>query len=289
MWRTRRCNQDQIGADVSRHTDCTRSLMMIANLRAVLLIVAVGLPAEAAWAVRDQVYFAAPYSGKKVTEYTIDLPVSQDHRQTFKVPELCGAVKEAASAGASRWGTRQERNVWQKVDRDCRYHAFLKRHGTAKQDFISDVDIWNAPLCDLLVEARCLQPDARPGDSDCQPLPPGIPRISDLVEFTDSEAEEALRYAEPCRLDDGIFRGWVVADPAGNHCIPDANAPGFRVMSLDYADINGDGILDVVLRLIPLAAGASRIPLILPLTRHSPSGELQIPRDTVMPSVFDQP
>ena len=109
------------------------------------------------------------------------------------------------------------------------------------------------------------------------------------MNFADLDAERLHKYAEPCRLDNGIFRGWMVADTAGTHCIPDANAPGFRVISVDYADVNGDGVLDVVLRLVPLAPGTSRIPLILPLTRTAPDSALEIPTQITMPSMRHEP
>lgn len=273
------------GSDTSKQTGCIRSLVSDTRLHAALLCAVACLYLGTAWAERHQVYFAAPYSGKKVTHYTIELPVSKDHRQGFEIPEQCSDVTQAAVAGARRWGTRQERSVWHKVDGDCRYYAFLNRFGNRPtQDYISSFDVWNAPLCDLLIESRCSHPDALPGDPDCQPLPPGIPRISQLLSFAENNAGEALQHAEPCRLDGGIFRGWVVADPTGTHCMPDPNAPGFRLMSVDYADVNGDGLLDVVLRLVPLAPGASRIPLILPLTRTAPEGDLHVPTAVSMPS-----
>ena len=273
------------GSDISKQSACIGLLVIGKRLRAAFLCAMACLYPGTAQAERHQVYFAAPYSGEKVTHYAIELPVSKDHRQSFEIPEQCSDVTQAAIAGASRWGTRQERSVWQKVDRDCRYHAFLNRYdGRPAKDYISGFDIWNAPLCDLLIESRCSNPDALPGDPDCQPLPPGIPRISQLLNFAGNNVGEALQHAEPCRLDGGIFRGWVVADPAGTHCIPDPNAPGFRLMSVDYADVNGDGMLDVVLRLVPLAPGASRIPLILPLTRTAPEGELHVPKAVSMPS-----
>ena len=128
------------GSDIGKQSYCIRSLVTGERLRAAFLCTVACLTLGTAWAERHQVYFAAPYSGEKVTHYAIELPVSKDHRQGFEIPEQCGDVTQAAIAGASRWGTRQERNIWQKVDRDCRYYAFLNRYGgRPRHDYISSV------------------------------------------------------------------------------------------------------------------------------------------------------
>ena len=289
MRRRQEPRPEPIRPDACERTGSVMTGLISPAMRGVFLFVLTGLCGTTSWADRHQIYFAEPYSGKKVTDYQIELPVARDSRQGFAIPAQCEELTRAARQEASRWGTRQQRSIWHKVDRDCRYHAFLNRYDRASRDFVSEVDIWNAPLWHLLVEPRCATSDTQLGDPDCQPLPTGIPRISQLLKFTDSEAKQASRNAQPCRLADGIFRGWVVADPSGNHCIPDSNAPGFRVMSVDYADVNGDDMLDVVLRLVPLAPGTSRIPLILPLTRTSPDSALEIPAQLTMPSTWHEP
>ena len=50
-----------------------------------------------------------------------------------------------------------------------------------------------------------------------------------------------------------------------------------QYQGLATADINGDGYLDAMLRLAPLGHGAIRVPLVLPLTRLSADGPLQVP------------
>jgi hypothetical protein len=176
------------------------------------------------------------------------------------------------------------------VERDCRYHEFLNRYSAAPiQDFVSDYDFMNAYLRDLPIGFRCNYPGADPSDPECPPLPPGIPEISQFLPFADRGLEAPRGYAEPCRLENGIFRGRLIRDASGIHCEPDPDEPGFRVISTDYADVNGDGVLDVVLRLVPLAPGASRMPLILPLTRTTPDAAFDVPKEIKLPPTGHRP
>jgi hypothetical protein len=261
-------------------------VVVVAQTLAAILVSAAVLPSSA---VADfPVYFAEPYSGKKTTRYTVELPVGRDDRRTFEIPGDCAEVTRAAVAGASRWGTRIERNVWWKVETDCRYYAFLNRHGVGHtRDFVTGYDFFSAYLRDLPIGAGCRQAetgsDSEPVDSRCRPLPPGVPGLSHFLPFADRGAEVPPMHAEPCQLEDGIFRGRIVRDASGIHCEADPDAPGFRVISVDYADVNGDQVLDVVLRLVPLAPGASRIPQILPLTRTSPDDAFSVPDKIEIP------
>jgi hypothetical protein len=230
------------------------------------------------------VYFAEPYSGRKVVEYRVDLPVARDERRSFQIPGDCPALLDAAAGGAPQWGSRVERNVWWKVENDCRYHQFLHRHEVEPMaDYVSGYDFMNAYLRDLPMGARCSYPGADPTDPKCQPLPPGIPGLASFLPFADRGAAAPKLDVEPCRLENGIFRGRIVRDASGLHCEPDHDAPGFRVISADYADVNGDRVLDVVLRLVPLAPGASRMPIILPLTRTSADAAFTIPPEVAVP------
>jgi hypothetical protein len=46
---------------------------------------------------------------------------------------------------------------------------------------------------------------------------------------------------------------------------------------VDYADINGDGYMDAVLRFLPSGPGSIRRTIFLPVTRFSADGEFQLP------------
>jgi hypothetical protein len=239
-------------------------------------------PGEAA---QDDIHFAEPYSGKKVTSYELTLPVSRTERRSFLIPSECTLAQSLFDEGAHQWCTRVERSLWWKVRRDCHFYTFLHRFdGPPVEDYVSNYDFMNAQLSDLPMGARCDPLTAFPGDPNCRPFPLGIPDLSRLLAFQDRGTEAARAKAAPCQLKDGIYRGRVVRDASGIHCEPDPDAPGFRVLSVHYADVNGDGFQDVVLRLVPLGPGAGRAPFILPLTRLGPDSAFIIPEIAVVPA-----
>ena len=258
-----------------RHDGC------VALAARVALVAATLPPVHAA---DRPVFFAAPYTGKKIATYEVELPVSRQARRTFAVPADCAEVARSAAANAAQWGTRTEQSVWRKVGSDCRYYTFLHRYSTdSNRDFVSGYDFMNAYLRDLPIRARCRNPPGRVADPACKPLPPGVPDLSRLLAFLDRGLDSPRLDVRPCRLENGIFRGRVIYDRSGIHCEADPTAPGFRVIAADYADVNGDRVLDVVLRLVSLAPGASRMPLTLPLTRESPDGVFTIPEEVRVP------
>ena len=227
------------------------------NVGAAILLLAAGLGATA-WGSHSEIFFAAPYSGQKVTGYEVSLPVSRAEKRAFEIPDQCEVARAALAEGASRWCSRLEKRIWQKVASDCDYYAFIHRHvPTDIRDAISGYDFRNAAIADLLVSFVC------GGEDGCTLGPQPVPDIAPLLSFAEP-ADDVARYdAETCRLEHGSFRGFVVADENGLRCVADPLAPGIRVLSVDYADVNGDAWLDAVLRVVPIGPGANRRPLLL--------------------------
>ena len=90
----------------------------------------------------------------------------------------------------------------------------------------------------------------------------------------------------PCRFKNGRFRGNILIDGEEIRCQTGASAPGVRLIAVDFADINGDRVLDAVLRFIPNGPTNKRGPLILPLTRFDDSGPF-VSTETVLPANDD--
>ncbi|MGV6826187.1 MAG: hypothetical protein ACWA5Q_04350 [bacterium] len=87
------------------------------------------LCAEIAMSSHTPLYFAEPYSGKRVQHYAVDLYVSDGEKQAFKVPAQCEELNEALEAGGDRWGSQVDRFLWSKVTNDCRYWTFVHSEG----------------------------------------------------------------------------------------------------------------------------------------------------------------
>lgn len=241
------------------------------NVGAAILWLAAGLGATA-WGYHSETFFAAPYSGQKVNRYEVNLPVSRDEKRVFEIPGECDAAMAALAEGASRWCSRLEKRVWQKVASDCDYYAFIHRHvPTDIRDAISGYDFRNAAIADLLVSFVC------GGEDGCAFGSQPVPDIAPLLSFAEP-ADDLSRYdAASCRLAHGSFRGFVFADDNGLRCVADPLAPGIRVLSVDYADVNGDGWLDAVLRVVPIGPGGNRRPLLLSYTRIDEDAPLGVP------------
>ncbi len=223
-------------------------------------------------------HFRAPYSGERVETYEITLPVSAQHKETFHIPRDCDLAQNAVRLGADQWGTRVERRVWDKVMQDCYYVAFLQRARTqVAHDFVSDFDFRNSDLRELAAAAGCDNAKDR-----CESLPPGFVELKQVLTHGPRESEEGVKpSAEQCRVENGVFRGWVSFQPDGMKCLLDRHANGFRMVAIDYADVNADGYLDAVIRLVPLGRGLRHHPLILPLTRTTPGGPFSVPQHLV--------
>lgn len=230
-----------------------------------------GVPGDAR-ASHAGVFFAEPYTGQKVDAYEVTLPVANGERETFAVPGDCERAMAAFAAGAMRWGTQIEKRVWGKVTGDCEYHAFLHRFSPETgQDFVSDYDFRNGSLADLMIDEGC------GGATGCGEEGQSGPSVLELLVVDEAPADPAAFDTESCRLRDGRFRGRVMIDGDALKCYRDPRAPGFRVISVDFSDVNGDGYLDAVLRLVPLGPGLSRMPLVVAYTRMTPSAPFTVP------------
>ncbi len=219
-------------------------------------------------------FFAEPYTGAKVKKYAIELPVGQDSQRSFEIPDQCPEAMKALASGAIKWGNQIERRIWHKVGNDCTYHDFLNRFPrSVENDYITSFDFRNAPLAALLPNPCRV----RSREAPCDPRVNGRAAILGLLEIVENPAELADFDGASCWITSGAFRGQIAGGASELMCRPDRRAPGFRVMSVNYADVNGDGYLDAVLRIIPLGPGASRMPVVLAYTRMSPDGDLSVP------------
>lgn len=232
-------------------------------------------------------YFSAPYSGEKVVGYEVTLPVTRIDKQLFKIPDGCQAVHDALSKGAEQWGNRVEHSIWRKVRQDCDYVSFIHSFPHPPlHDFVSNYDFMNAELQDIPIRMSC--DDATDEGSDSHLCNKDFPKsmLDISLFFPWWREEENISLQEPpqtCRITNGIFRGQVIYDQTGIRCEQDPSAPGFRLIAVDYADVNGDDYLDAILRLVPLGRGLRRAPLILPLTRKKADGIFTIPKNLPRP------
>ena len=240
--------------------------------------------AGSAWGSHGEVFFAAPGSGEKVREYEVALRVRRDETRSFSIPGGCPDAMQAYAAGAAQWCSRLEKHLWQKVAADCRYDAFLHRFSTAHiEDAVSDFDFRNAAIGDLLVSFACPGDDAEADRAGCAFLASAAPDIAPLLSFAEPGDDTSGYDADACRFEHGSFRGHVLADATGLRCRADPRAPGIRVLSVDYAEVNGDGWLDAVLRVVPIGPGAHRRPLVLTYTRIGPGAALSVPEEGPSP------
>ena len=118
-----------------------KSFFRLSGAAALLLLLAAG-------AASSTPFFAAPYTGEKVENYRVELPVSRDDRQNFDIPKDCDAAIRQLNQGAAQWGTHVERQVWFKTGNDCHYYSLLNRFDNeVDTDFVSDYDFCSQFTC----------------------------------------------------------------------------------------------------------------------------------------------
>lgn len=213
---------------------------------------------------RFEIYFAEPLSGRKVAEYEVELALAADRTQRFAVPADCAELTGIIEGGAAYRGSIVSRRLWQKVESDCRYHAFLHRHPRdGLVDHVTSYDFMNARISDLPLDRHCaIAAECQPQRADALGMLRQFPLADPAEETAPAESE--------CALEDGLFHGRLFMTPDGIRCRADPGRPSLRLVAVDYADVNGDRVLDAVLRFVPLGAGAMRLPLSLPVTRFGP-------------------
>jgi len=226
-------------------------------------------------------FFFEPGSGRRVTHYTIELPLNREQTQAFVIPDDCDSVIQSIDEGATYRGSIIDRHRWKKVEGDCRHHRFLHRlPQRVIEDHVSDYDFMNARLSELPIDPRC----ANPGQAACKPLATdafGMLRNFPLTQPV--TAPPADVDCTECEFKDGLFRGRIFSDEDGISCEAVPYGPSLRLIAVDFADINGDGFLDAVLRFVPVGPGSNRVPLTLPLTRFDDSEPFTVPEMVLPP------
>ncbi|MCB1774734.1 MAG: hypothetical protein KDI88_14050 [Gammaproteobacteria bacterium] len=217
--------------------------------------------------------FREPGSGHRVSRYTIELDAGNGNALSYRVPDDCARLIAHLDAAPHHWATPTVRQAWRKVEADCRYYQLL--HNGPRPpltDHVSSFDFMNAPLDQLPVTvledgpaamSPRQQPGQRTGIVEHLPLAkPGSPAAGTPVTI--------------CRLRDGLLRGDVFIDDGGTlRCSKGDRRPTLRLISVDFADIDGDQVTDAILRFVFLRPGMPRGPMILPVTRDRPDAAMR--------------
>jgi hypothetical protein len=224
-------------------------------------------------------YFAEPRTGKKVLSYEIELSLDRESRRNFAIPAECPEVLGLFDRGEAYKGSVMDRRFWMKTANDCRYYQLLRRHPKRPlEDYVSDFDFQNARLDILPYNPGCIRIGADDAELECHPTivdPFGARQQFPLIDAPPAAEPDAQ--AQACVLRDGVFTGHIYADGQGLHCLPGSDAPSLRMVGVDFADINGDGVMDAILRFLPAGPGSIRRTIFLPVTRFSEDGEFRLP------------
>ena len=253
----------------------------------IFLLIAVGfsnISSASKYFPSEDQHFAAPFSGKKVEKYDVSLPIARKQLKTFEVPTDCAELIVRYKRGAFQWGNRVQRSIWTKVDTDCHYYDFLHRFpDKPANDFVSQYDFYNADFNDLPIRQSC---STLARVTSCIPMSDGIRSLGNFIPFLKSISDSDQKLSDQCQFKDGLFRGHLLLTQEGIRCLPDADAPGTRIISVDYADLNGDGFKDVILKIVPLGRARKRSFMILPLTRTAEDQKFSFPNGVIMSEAY---
>lgn len=217
----------------------------------------------------DPVFFAEPKTGMKVAEYEVELASGKNTRRLFQIPAQCHELSSLEVRKMRRWSRGTQKALWQKALDDCRFYVYLTRFSSIQiQDYVSQYDYKNMKFKDLPVDfTEC---DTGFFSEGCSSPIPFLHFTEGFMALINSMNPLDDRESETdCGFEDGVYRGKIFHDGRQIHCYPDASSEGYRIRSVNFADTNGDGYMDVVIVLIPLGNQRVREQVILSLTRFS--------------------
>lgn len=230
----------------------------------------------------ERVYFAEPGTGRKVKRYWVKLPFKDGAQRQFRIPCECPHILAELEFDEAARDRVMARSLWQKVSGDCRYMRFLTRHGTEPViDHVSTFDFHNAAIDRFPLDPGCRRGERTP-TAKCDPLRidrRGMLRYFPLGQPATDEEEPGI--AKNCELRDGLFQGRLRLTDTETRCFETAEAQGVRLTGVDFADVNGDGTLDAVLRLRMLGPISTQQILRLPLTRSSADADFTAPAPAI--------
>jgi hypothetical protein len=222
---------------------------------------------------QDGPQFREPGTGHRVTAYTIELATGVGDVSRYEIPTDCAQLLARIDAGERHHPTLMLRRAWHKAESDCRFYQLLHNNRPQPvQDYVSSYDFANAALDDLPIAGFDAPLDgaaARPQDARIAGMVDSLPLAMPIEAADDTLADD-------CRLHDGLLRGSVFIGSGGKiQCTNGNGRPTLRLIAVDYSDINGDQIMDAILRFVFLQPGMPRRPMILPLTRDRADGPLR--------------
>ncbi len=221
-------------------------------------------------------YFAEPYTGQRVEHYQVTLVLDDGKQKLFSLPQECTVLSQRLNSNGLRWAGVVEQRLLEKLRIDCSYFQLVTANTEPVQyDYVSQYDYKNALVSDFpfikdcLTDALLCVPAHEMGTGRLMGMLDGMRRrISSVMHDVEAIA---------CRFKNGVFRGWLYQTSNGEWlCRTMKHAPGFRLLSADVANVDGDDYQDMVLRLLPLGRGSGHFPVVFPVTRKSEQGVFEL-------------